>query len=190
MSGCTVEGCESKHYSKGLCRKHYLKARRAHSDEEDKPEEQKPTYIPPTEIKIGVPGTPPEGTAPTAPSTPLGPDGKPLPAKPGQAGSYSFSFGSLQVALAWEQLSRLAPDARPLELTPKQREELDAAFAAAGLTVNNPWIVIIGIIVPPTVLFIICNYDQIKLNSEKMFKDLARLAGGLKKKAPEPERLV
>jgi len=190
---CTVEGCDRKHYSKGLCRKHYVQKARIDnkikepvvpdSEEPLKPEE--PKFIPPDEIKIGEPGKPPEGYVPVGGGH-LG-TGQPEFDKDGKmikpsGGAYSFSFGSMQVALAWEQLSRLAPDAKPLELTPQQRIELDAAFAAAGITVNNPWIVIIGLTLPPTVLFIIMNYEQIKLNGEKMFKDMARFMSGLNKK--------
>lgn len=190
MSGCSVEGCDNKHYAQGLCRKHYVKKRRQDKEEgeETKEADNEPKFIPPTEVKIGVPGTPPEGSTTPVQAPKLGPDGKPLP---GQPGGYSFSFGTLQVELAWEQLSRLAPEATPLRLTPKQREELDRAFEAAGITVNNPWVVIIGIIVPPTVLFVIINYEQIRLNLDKMLKDLTRTVAGLRgKKQAEPEKMV
>jgi hypothetical protein len=199
--------CPNRHYSKGLCRKHYVQKQRKDKkriEPEDSPEDEpsvedqpkQPDFIPPDEIKIGVPGTPPEGSyiPPNQPSQPqIGPDGKPIPPKPGgPGGTYSFSFGTLQVKLAWEQLSKLAPDAQPLELTTRQEQELDAAFAAAGITINNPWVVIVSIIVPPTVLFIIMHYETIKLNGQKMFKDMARFFAGLNpnKKKEEPERLV
>jgi hypothetical protein len=190
MPGCTAatktgDPCTNKHYSLGLCRKHYM-AKRKQEATEEKPETEGPKYISPSEVLIGQDGTPPEGSVDKGAVAPkVGPDGKPLPA-------YSFSFGTLQVELAWEQLSMLAPSATPLRLTPVQREQLDAAFMAAGITTTNPWVVICMICIPPSVLFLLCHYEEISLNMKRVFKDMAQLASKMKMppKQKEPERLV
>jgi len=183
--GCTAPDCVRKHYARGLCRTHYLGTRKGAFRAQPQvsvPEAAGTKFIPPTEvrpateIKIGeqAPSTVQIGAGP-APAPPAGP-----PAPP----AFQINLGTGEIDLFYEWLNSMAPDAPyKIKLTPQQRTNLDAAFAAAGLTTTNPWIVIAVTIGIPLVLFVVMNYEQLSKNIKAMVTDMKKF--GQKKKEPE-----
>jgi len=178
--GCTVPDCTGKHMAKGLCGTHYRQRyRRKKSDDkygitdESSTEKPVPAYTPPDEIKIGV-----QGPA-AAPPVPVQPDQGPKPAL------VQYSVGTAQIELIWEWLNRAAPSSPvKLELTPVQRQQLDAAFVQAGLTTTNPWVFIITVVALPTILFCLLNYNEIKNGAKQFFDDIKNTFGRPKKVTP------
>jgi len=180
---CTTPGCNSKHFSKGLCQKHYRQAHRRRKDPDNPPAEEgaeAPKYIPPEEIKIGVQG--PNAIPKDAVQDPNAPKVPP---------PIQYAVGTLQIEMMWEVLNKWAPNsAVKLELTPIQRQALDAAFIQAGLTTTNPWVIIISIVAFPTIVFIFLNYDSIKLGAKGMFDDLKNAIAPKKKVIESIKALV
>ena len=162
---CTAPDCNNKHFAKGLCHKHYrqeTRRRKGENTDEPKSESDIPKYIPPEEIKIGVQG----------PNAVDGGPVQPDPNAPKPPAPIQYAVGTLQIEMAWEVLNRMAPNsAIKLELTPVQRQALDQAFIQAGLTTTNPWIIIVSIVAFPTIVFILLNYEQIKLGAKGMIDD-------------------
>ena len=171
--GCTAPGCDKKHFSKGLCQKHYRQQYRKKkgSTDEETPAADIPKYTPPEEIKIGVQG-------------PVGAEAGPVidPNAPKPPPPVQYAIGTLQIEMCWEVLNKWAPNsAVKLELSPLQRQALDSAFIQAGLTTTNPWVIIVSIVAFPTIVFILLNYDQIKIGAKGMFDDMKNALAPKKK---------
>ena len=164
---CTVPGCTNKHLAKGFCQKHYRQKYRKGEEPtpDDKPGDESgtpeiPKYTPPEEIMIGKEG-------PNA----IPKEGVQDPAKERRP-PVQYAIGTLQIEMCWEVLNKWAPNsAVKLELSPLQRQALDSAFIQAGLTTTNPWVIIVSIVAFPTIVFILLNYDQIKLGAASMLDD-------------------
>jgi len=181
MPNCTVSGCETRHYAGGLCRSHYMKRMRAKKTEEIKAlkaSNPKPAPTQPTKTPSGYVTTLPFSNKPIdARTIGIGEKGAPpstTPVQPGIAPKpYQFNIGTEYIEMGYEFLNTAAPNAKyKLKLTDVQRANLDAAFAAVGMGTQNPWIVIVLTIIPPVGMFIVLNYDELKLGLGKMFTDL------------------
>lgn len=191
MPSCTVTPCPNRHYAGGLCRSHYMKRMRARKAEETKalkatnpnPPTQVPT--PPTKTVSGyVKNLPFLNDTPVDPlKIGIGEKGAPAPVPGGPAKTttgYQFNIGIEYVEMGYEFLNSAAPNARiKLKLTEVQKANLEAAFSAVGIGTQNPWLVIVLTIVPPVVLFVILNYDELKLGLGKIFKDMRGAASSM-----------
>lgn len=199
MTNCTVSGCERRHYATGLCRRHYMQRKRAMKKEEqqklnvavkeqqekretkqilletrpplpkEKEKDTKTAYVTTLPFssdtidpkKIGI------GEKSTTSTTP--------PPAPGPAKPFQFNIGIEFVEMGYEYLNAAAPNSRiKLKLTEIQKANLEAAFAAVGIGTQNPWVVIVLTIIPPVALFVILNYDELKIGLGKIFGDMKK----------------